>query len=97
MKFRVLVGEEFPCYVAEEHPSSVVINVTQTAASGAAEVKTSARPKRVIWTAVISALLLGGATLPATIYGMATGDYSSLKSIADASRDLLQTGAKLLK
>jgi hypothetical protein len=43
------------------------------------------------------AALIAGATVPATVYGVATGDYAPLKSIADTSKNLLEGGVKLMK
>lgn len=98
MKFVVSVGQEFPCYVAEEIPSSLVIHVTQNAHREAESNATA--PKRStahFWVIGGACVLVGGAALPATLYGMATGDFSSLRAIADASRDVVQFLSRLLK
>jgi hypothetical protein len=97
MKFRVCVGREFQCYAAEESSSPVVIQVSQSVAP-TIDARTSKKTPSVtslVFAAV--AALIAGATVPATVYGVATGDYAPLKSIADTSKNLLEGGVKLMK
>jgi hypothetical protein len=97
MKFSVQVGKEFPCYEAQDSQPPVVVHVTNHLTAAAADVSAGAAKKRGPLWAVLLVVALVTATVPATLYGVATGDYSTLKSIAEASRDVLQYGAKYLK
>lgn len=94
MNFQVKVGEEFPCYVAEDTPHPpLIVNVTQNSLP-AAEVAPKKHGTRYLGFALVVIL---GSTLPATVYGLATGDFTALKTIAHTTRDLLEFGMKLLR
>jgi hypothetical protein len=93
MKYRVRVGKAFPCYVTEESTSpAVIVNVTHQAQLGERQDK-----KRLSTLLVAGLIIIFGTTVPATVYGLATGDFAPLKSIAGSTRELLEFGMKMLK
>jgi hypothetical protein len=97
MKFDVKVGKDFHCYVAEEIPTpSLIVNLTNNAGALPPQAPSSSkRPRHWAIGAVI--VFTVGPTLPATVYGVATGDFAPLASIAHVTRDLLEVSMKLLK
>lgn len=99
MKFQVKVGQEFPCYVAEEQQIPLVLQVTQTVnlPSTEGEARDRHRASRFASpTLAIALLLFSVGVLPPVIYGWTTGDFSALKSLAESGRDLLFAGFKLM-
>lgn len=99
MKFQVKVGQEFPCYVAEEQTIPLVLQVTQTVNLPSTEVEARDRhkPSRDASTTLwIALLIFSVGVFPPVVYGWATGDFSALKSIAESGRDLLFAGFKLM-
>ena len=97
MKFSVKVGKEFPCYEAENSHHPVVVHVTNHLTAPVAAVSADVAKKRGPNWVLLATAVLTTAIVPAMLYGVATGDYSTLKSIAEASRDVVQFGSKFLK
>jgi hypothetical protein len=100
MKFLVLVGKEFPCHTVEEIATSVVVNVIQNAPiSLSNELREPSRKQRsILWYGGVSlGCLIGIALISASLFGVATGDYTSLRVLADGVKDLLLLGIKVLK
>ena len=99
MKYQVQIGCEFPCFAAEDRESEpLIINVNQTLNAPLPSPQAKEGANR--WHYLLAWLVLSafmGSGLVACAYGAATGDYSLLKSMAESSRDLLSSGAKLLK
>lgn len=99
MKFQVKVGQEFPCYVAEEHTIPLVVQLTQSvnlpSTEGASHDRDqSAHPASA--TKWLALLIFSVGFFPPMFYGWATGDFSALKSLAESGRDLLLAALRLM-
>jgi hypothetical protein len=100
MKFLVLVGREFPCHAAEEITAPVVVNVIQNVPiSLPNEIREQPQKQRsILWYGGVSlGCLIGIGLIAAVLLGVATGDYTSLRLLADGIKDFLLLGIKVLK
>lgn len=86
-KYAVKVGREFPVEVAK----SSDITITMTTAP-----KKEGMSFKAMVVAIVG-ILVFGAVSAATVYGVATQDYSVLKDLAESVKVFLEFAAKSLK
>lgn len=101
MRYQVKVGQEFHCYVVEDHTTPVVFQVSQTQTINLppTDVKDSSDSKSSWFrtkTLVVAALISSICLFPSLVYGWVTGDYSALKTLAESGLDLLQVSLRLI-
>ncbi len=100
MKFQVQVGQEFPCYVAEDPASSVVVNITQQPLPVTGD-GSKPSPHKPRWgtstTMVVGMALVLIALLPSFALAALTGDLAPLRSLAQVSVELMRAGIDFLR
>jgi hypothetical protein len=99
MRFQVKVGQDFPCFVAEDQPPSVAVTINNSQAAPTSPPPGKSRHSPLGYTLIFAAALFAAlvAVLAPLAWWAATGDTTYLKSIAQVGGDLLKLGVELLK